>query len=138
MLETGELTAGDPWIELVPVCDRPDAITLRVAPGPHDDVLDDAGWAQLHATAWTVDGRSDRVGVRLGGAPLPAPASDLQSFPVLPGCLQLPADGQPVVLGPDAGVTGGYPVLGVVDPEGLDALAQARPGTAVRLRRAPR
>jgi biotin-dependent carboxylase-like uncharacterized protein len=138
VLRIGDLAVGDPWIEPVPVADPPAEIALRVAPGPHDDVLDDDGWSRLHATAWAVDARSDRVGVRLSGDPLPAPASDLPSFPVVPGCVQLPSDGRPVVLGPDAGVTGGYPVLGVIDPAGLDALAQARPGATVRLRRAAR
>jgi len=43
-----------------------------------------------------------------------------------------------VVLGPDAGVTGGYPVLGVLSRDGLDALAQARPGAEVAIRRRTR
>jgi len=50
----------------------------------------------------------------------------------------VPAIVTDVPIGPDAGVTGGYPVLGVVSRQGLDALAQARPGTGVAVRRRTR
>jgi allophanate hydrolase subunit 2 len=86
-------------------------------------------------TVWRLDARSDRIGFRLAGSALPAPSSDLASFPVIAGCVQLPGNGLPVVLGPDCGVTGGYPVLGIVDQATLNALAQARPGTTIRMRR---
>ena len=52
------------------------------------------------------------------------------------GAVQVPADGLPVVFGRDHPVTGGYPVIGVVDAAGLDALAQVRPGGTVRFVRA--
>jgi allophanate hydrolase subunit 2 len=67
---------------------------------------------------------------RLGHVP-----AGLPSFPVVPGSVQLTPSSELVVLGPDAGVTGGYPVLGVVRSQSLDALAQCRPGSGVRLRR---
>jgi allophanate hydrolase subunit 2 len=54
------------------------------------------------------------------------------------GSVQLTPSAELVVLGPDAGVTGGYAVLGVVGPGDLDALAQCRPGDVVRLRRRTR
>lgn len=123
----------------------------ELVPGPHDDLLDDAGWRSLEATSWRVGERSDRMGVRLVAASGPGrgsgrtPASlgghlpgSLPSFPVVPGSVQLTPSAELVVLGPDAGVTGGYPVLGVVSAEGLDTLAQCRPGTTVRLRRRTR
>lgn len=49
-----------------------------------------------------------------------------------PGAIQVPPSGLPVVFGPDHPTTGGYPVIGVVTRAGLDALAQAVPGTTVR------
>lgn len=48
------------------------------------------------------------------------------------GAVQLPANGQPIVLLHDRGRTGGYPVLGVVDHRDLSALVQARPGAEIR------
>jgi allophanate hydrolase subunit 2 len=48
--------------------------------------------------------------------------------------LQIPPDGRPIVLGPDAPVTGGYPVLAVLADADLDAAGQLRPGDSVRFR----
>jgi len=133
-LAVADMVAEPAWLDLAVVRGPGDDVVLTIAPGPHDDVLDNDAWAQLIRTDWRIDPRSDRIGVRLSGSALPAPASDLASFPIIPGCVQLPGDGQPVILGPDAGVTGGYPVLGVINQSGLDALAQARPGARVKLR----
>ncbi len=63
--------------------------------------------------------------------------AELPSEPTLPGAVQVPPDGQPIVLGPDAPVTGGYPVVGVLADADLDVLAQLRPGTLLRLVSAP-
>ncbi|CAB4881375.1 unannotated protein [freshwater metagenome] len=136
LLPVGHVANAPAWLDVAAVHDPNEHVLVGLVPGPHDDMLDDAGWLALTRTAWRVDPRSDRIGIRLAGTPLPAPASDLPSFPVLAGCVQLPGDGMPVILGPDSGVTGGYPVLGVISQSGLDALAQARPGALVRLRRA--
>ncbi len=59
---------------------------------------------------------------------------ELPSEPTVPGAVQLPADGQPILLGPDSGTTGGYPVLGVVFDEDLDHAGQSAPGTGLRFR----
>ena len=125
---------GEAWFESVVAPDVADQVTLDIVPGPHDDVLGPAGWGVLLDQAWRVHPDSDRIGTRLDGLALDAPAGDRPSFPVLPGSVQLPPDGRPIVLGPDAGVTGGYPVIGVVGDSDLDALAQARPGSSVRFR----
>ena len=68
--------------------------------------------------------------VELPGAAIERRPGDLPSEPAIPGAVQVPPDGRPIVLGPDAGVTGGYPVLAVLLD--LDAIAQARPGQALR------
>jgi biotin-dependent carboxylase-like uncharacterized protein len=112
-------------------------LVIELAPGPHDDALDGDAWRALEATRWIVGERSDRMGVRLEGGGVRG-AGELASFPVVPGSVQLTPSGELVVLGPDAGVTGGYPVLGVVSRAGLDVLAQARPGTGVGVRRRTR
>jgi allophanate hydrolase subunit 2 len=49
----------------------------------------------------------------------------------------VPPDGQPIILGPDAPVTGGYPVIAVVVDADLDAVGQLRPGDTVRFASAP-
>ena len=51
----------------------------------------------------------------------------------MPGAIQVPPDGQPIILGPDAPVTGGYPVIGVLATDQLSRLAQVRPGDEIQL-----
>ncbi|MDQ1245985.1 MAG: hypothetical protein QG597_352 [Actinomycetota bacterium] len=82
---------------------------------------------------WAISHESNRIGVRLRGPRLPVTAQ-AASEPLVRGAVQVPPDGQPVIMGPDHPTTGGYPVIGVVAEADTDALAQARPGTTVRLR----
>ena len=101
---------------------------LAVRMGPRDDWFVEPG--ALLAT-WTVRSDSDRVGVRLDGPPLQRRRYDeLPSEPTRPGAVQVPGDGRPIVFGPDAPTTGGYPVIAVVTD--LDPAAQLRPGDRVR------
>ena len=105
-----------------------------VWPGPRCDLFGEAGWQLLTSTRWQVDPTSNRIGVRLGGPGLRRePGPELPSEPTLPGAIQVPGNGRPIVLGPDAPVTGGYPVIGVVAAHDLDQLAQLRPGDTLRL-----
>ncbi|MFT4294938.1 MAG: urea amidolyase family protein [Micropruina sp.] len=111
--------------------------TLDVLPGPRSDWLADP--AALTVQQWRVSDRSDRIGVRLLGDPLPRHPSragaELPSEPMVRGSIQVPPDGRPVIFGADHPVTGGYPVVGVLTEAGCDALAQARPGDRVSFRR---
>lgn len=75
-----------------------------------------------------VDARSDRTGARIS-VKKPIPGGEIEPEPMVPGAIQVPPDGQPIVLGPDAPVTGGYPVIGVVIRADRGVLAQSRPGT---------
>lgn len=86
----------------------------------------------ITTSTFTIDPRSDRVGVRLRGEPLPVPAGERLSRPLVPGAIQLPPDGQPIVIGPDGPTTGGYPLIGVLDQNSRARLARRRPGRAVR------
>jgi biotin-dependent carboxylase-like uncharacterized protein len=107
----------------------PRPLTLRL--GPRDEWFTAVAREQLLSATWHVARASNRVGVRLDGPVLERTrAGELPSEPTLPGALQVPPHGRPIVLGPDAPVTGGYPVIAVLDD--LDALAQLRPGDEVR------
>lgn len=103
---------------------------LRVIAGPH---ASDGGAAAWHGS-WRVSSRSDRMGIRLEGAPLSGGRADLVSAAVLPGMIQLPPDGQPIILLADAQTIGGYPVVGQVIAADLHRAAQLRPGDTVRWR----
>lgn len=109
-------------------------LAVPALPGPRHALLGPSALDALHAAAWTVRQDSDRVGVRLEGPALPVPpgVGTLPSEPMVPGAIQVPPSGLPVVFGPDHPTTGGYPVIAVVTRAGLDLLAQAPPGTGVR------
>jgi antagonist of KipI len=83
------------------------------------------------AGEYRVSPQSDRMGLRLEGPPC-ATSRQARSVAVLPGTLQLPPDGRPILLGCDALTIGGYPVLGQVIEVDLRLAAQLRPGAAVR------
>jgi len=105
---------------------------LRVVLGPRQDWFTADAVAALTTARWTVRPDSNRIGIRLDGPRLHrARSGELPSEPTLPGALQVPPDGRPILLGPDAPVTGGYPVIAVVRDGDLDAAAQLRPGEVV-------
>ena len=80
--------------------------------------------------AFRVSARSNRMGLRLEGPPLPSAGSGV-SRGVVPGTVQVPPDGQPILLGTDCQTIGGYPVLGHVISADLRLAAQLRPGEHV-------
>jgi biotin-dependent carboxylase-like uncharacterized protein len=87
------------------------------------------------ASRFRISPRSNRVGYRLEGAPLPTGPAGLQiSEPVAPGTLQLPPDGNPIVLMADRQTTGGYPRLGHVIRADVPKLAQLWLGETVSFR----
>jgi allophanate hydrolase subunit 2 len=108
-----------------------------VLPGPRRDWLEDAAWRAFTTQEWRVDSDSDRVGLRLTGPRLGrARDAELPSEGLVPGAVQVPPDGAPVLFLADHPVTGGYPVLAVVVTADLPLAAQLRPGDDVRFRAA--
>ncbi len=101
---------------------------LRVLPGAQIGGFNDAALGAICGQRFQVRPESNRVGVRLAGARLAFYGDELPSQGVLPGAIQVPPDGQPIVLGWDGPVTGGYPVIACVIAADLWKLAQARPG----------
>jgi allophanate hydrolase subunit 2 len=86
---------------------------------------------------------SDRRGLRLDADDETAPAvlampGDRPSFGVVPGAIQLTPSGQPIVLMPDGGVTGGYAVIAVVASADQPRLGQLVPGAPLRFTRTDR
>lgn len=82
---------------------------------------------------WTVDNRADRMGVRLLGPRLECRRGEMISEGIPLGAIQVPADGQPIVLLNDRQTIGGYPRLGALTPQAVARLAQCPPGTGLRL-----
>lgn len=133
-LAVGTDTAGD--VSGASAAPAPMRRRLRVVPGPRDDWFTPAALARLTRETWTVRAESNRIGIRLDGPALDrARTQELTSEPTLPGALQVPPDGRPILFGPDAPVTGGYPVIAVVRDDELDAAAQLRPGDTLTFTR---
>lgn len=110
-------------------------IRVPVVLGPRQAAFDDQTLRLFLSTSWTVRTDSDRVGIRLDGPPLPpatAAAGTRPSEAMVPGAVQVPPAGLPIVFGPDHPATGGYPVIAVATRTGLDRLAQTPPGAVVR------
>ncbi|MEV6879638.1 biotin-dependent carboxyltransferase family protein [Amycolatopsis sp. NPDC051128] len=124
---------GFPVVDLAPRAALPDAPVLRVTPGPRRDWF--AAPDRLLSTVYTVSPDSDRVGIRLTGPPLERLRHDeLPSEACVPGSLQVPPSGRPILFHADSPTTGGYPVIAVVEEDDLDLAAQLRPGQTVRFR----
>jgi biotin-dependent carboxylase-like uncharacterized protein len=85
-------------------------------------------------TTWAVDSRADRMGIRLLGSALHYQGQPMISEGIPLGAVQVPPDGQPIVLLNDRQTIGGYPRLGALTPLALARLAQCLPGAQVRLR----
>lgn len=107
------------------------APTVRVVRGAQADEFGD----DFFSAAFKVTPQSDRMGVRLAGPVLGrAGAVDLVSSTVVPGTVQIPPDGQPIVLMADAQTIGGYPKIAHVITVDLPLVAQLRPGDTLRFR----
>lgn len=117
-----------------------DEVELEVLPGPRDEWFGREGVRELCDVVWEVTPRSDRVGVRLDGAPIARlpefVRGELPSEGLITGSIQVPPDGQPVLFLADHPLTGGYPVIGVVRERDVPLAAQLSPGVRVRFRQA--
>ncbi len=106
---------------------------LRVTSARADERLPAHAFEQLLAARSSVSPQIDRMGVRFAGLSLPRQAGDIGlPDPMLPGALQVTADGTVIALGPDAAVTGGYPVVAWLDDTSRAKLGRLRPGHEVR------
>lgn len=130
------LAHAAPGLDDAPPLSRSGDLTLDAVLGPRDDWFTATATRRLLESPWSVSPASNRIGVRLTGPRLDRARTDeLPSEPCVRGSIQVAADGQPIVFGPDHPVTGGYPVIAVVVDAHTDLLAQARPGQIIRFRR---
>lgn len=107
--------------------------TLRLLPGSHFDKLKETSRKLLFSETFVVQADSNRVGLRLSGPTLEFQVPvEMVSAGCVPGLLQLPPSGQPIVFGPECPVSGGYPRIGQVAAVDIPRLAQRRPGDALR------
>lgn len=106
---------------------------IRLVPGPQADHFSAAALEALVGGDYRVTAEADRMGVRLEGAKLEhSGAADIVSDATVPGSIQVPGAGQPIVLLADAQTAGGYPKIATVITADLGRLAALRPGQTLR------
>jgi biotin-dependent carboxylase-like uncharacterized protein len=110
-----------------------DVTVLRVVPAAEHDAFPEASRRAFWQEAWTVSAQSNRMGFRLMGTPLHLDQPlEIRSSGIVPGIVQVPPSGQPIIQLRDANSAGGYPKIGVVIDADLWRLGQARPGARLR------
>jgi len=115
-------------LALPPAADGP----IRVVLGPQHDEFGDAVERFL-GSDWTVSAASDRMGYRLEGPAIPhGHGHNIVSDGTVNGSIQIPGNGQPIVLMPDRGTTGGYPKIATVITADFARLTQTQPGQKFR------
>lgn len=132
-LPIGPATLPMPGVDLAPVPDVVPDPVLRILLGPREDLFCGHAIDRLLSSRFVVGEHSNRIGLRLRGPTLDrACDAELLSEGVVTGALQVPADGQPILLLADHPTTGGYPVIAAVVAADLPLAAQVRPGAHVR------
>lgn len=110
-----------------------DETVLRVVPAAEHDAFPESSRRAFWREAWTVSAQSNRMGFRLMGTPLHLDRPlEIRSSGIVPGIVQVPPSGQPIIQLRDANSAGGYPKIGVVIDADLWRLGQTRPGAKLR------
>ena len=112
-----------------------DEAPIRVVPGPQDEHFDALAMATLVGAAYRISPAADRMGIRLDGPLLahrPDRGPEIVSDATVPGSIQVPGSGQPIVLLADGQTAGGYPKIATVITADLPRLALMAPGQTVR------
>lgn len=108
-------------------------VRLRILFGPHQDYFASDTRRELCSRRFTVSQQSDRTGIRLTEPlALPAALPELPSQGMVTGAIQIPGDGCPVMLLPNHGTTGGYPVIATVISADHWHMGQLAVGTQIR------
>lgn len=108
-------------------------VTVRVVLGPHQDAFTDEAIKTFLSSNYEITPQSDRMGFRLKGPELThKTTADIISEAIPLGGIQVPANGQPIILMADRQTTGGYTRIATVISTDISLLAQAAPGAVVR------
>ncbi|NJM36815.1 MAG: biotin-dependent carboxyltransferase family protein, partial [Akkermansiaceae bacterium] len=110
-------------------------IELRFLPGVQADWFSEKARHDFHSEIFLISPYSDRMGTRLSGKMLDlAQPREMTSQPVATGSVQVPPDGQPIILLAERQTIGGYPQIAHIISVDLPKLARAWPGTKIRFR----
>jgi len=108
---------------------------IRVVMGPQDDEFDAVNKDLFLSSEWRISAMSDRMGYRLEGPAIKhLHGHNIVSDGTVNGSIQVPGMGQPIVLMPDRGTTGGYPKIATVISTDLGRFGQTQPGRGFRFK----
>jgi biotin-dependent carboxylase-like uncharacterized protein len=108
---------------------------IRVIRGTNFDYFSEEGKKILFEKEFTVSKLSDRMGMRLEGPKIENIVNtNIKSEGLLKGVIQVPADGNPIIMLSDHGTIGGYPKIGVVASVDYDRLVQISPGSKIKFK----
>jgi biotin-dependent carboxylase-like uncharacterized protein len=135
-LQLGE-SIGKPCLKRIPdglIPEYKHEQTIRVISGPEAHYFGMAGLRSFLSAEYTVTARSDRMGYRLSGEPIEhrEGMTNIISSGISLGTVQVPGDGQPIILMADRQTSGGYARIANVITVDLTLLAQMRPGDIIR------
>ncbi|SHO56897.1 biotin-dependent carboxyltransferase family protein [Vibrio quintilis] len=140
-LKTGDLLrytpCREPQTARVPKWARPDyaePLSLGVISSYQHDVFPAESRALFFSSAYQITPDSDRMGYRLAGPQVACEQSRMISEGIVLGAIQIPQDGQPIVLMRDRQTIGGYPKIGCLTTLGTSRLSQCLPGQSVQFR----
>lgn len=106
---------------------------IRVMPGPQDDYFTGNAFFALTEGDYMLEADSDRMGYRLSGNAIKhKDTADIISDALFRGAVQVPGNGQPIIMLSDCQTTGGYTKLCFVISADLDVLAQCKPGDKIK------
>ncbi|MCW8087385.1 5-oxoprolinase subunit C family protein [Sabulicella glaciei] len=112
---------------------QPNTTSVRVLPAGEYGLFTEESQRRFWDTAWKITGQSNRAGFRLAGQPLEfAQRIEMRSHGIVPGVVQVPPSGEPIIQLSDAHTAGGYPKIGTVIEADLWRLAQAPLGSRLR------
>jgi biotin-dependent carboxylase-like uncharacterized protein len=110
-------------------------LVARVVPGPQAELFSEKDTAKFFQAEYAITAQIDRAGYRLEGPAVKAAMHDIFSEGIAYGAIQIPENGQPIVMMKDRPTVGGYPKIGTLLPEDTARLAQCRPSQTVRFER---
>ena len=106
---------------------------IRVIKGTNFNYFSDEGKKIFFDKEFTVSKLSDRMGMRLEGPKIENIVdTNIRSEGLIKGVIQVPADGNPIIMLSDHGTIGGYPKIGVVISSDYDKLVQLSPGSKIK------
>ena len=108
---------------------------IRVIKGTNFNYFSEDGKKLFYDSEFTISKLSDRMGMRLEGSKIKNIVNtNIKSEGLIKGVIQVPADGNPIIMLSDHGTVGGYPKIGVVASVDYDRLVQMSPGSKIKFK----